>query len=275
MYKQIREYLTYLEPVLGNRFGIEIEMEGESLPHISNSLWEIFGDGSLRGNACEYVLRTPSYGSTVAQQIELLIAYLKEHGSIRPSDRCGVHIHINVQNLRLNQLYNMLVLYFISEELLIEEYSPERKGNLFCLSGQDAEGVIDWLHGSMRRSLARMLTFADTQTLKYAALNLSSLTRFGTLEFRAFSTPRNIDGLRRIMDLVKIFGKMKLQSRKYVYPIDIITDVSELGPKDFFVKNYPLLNAEVPDLEDKVFTGVRLIQEIAYLFQEISNANKS
>ena len=275
MYEQVREYLAYIDPVLGNRFGVEIEVEGEVISTPPNSLWTLLADGSLRGNSGEYVLRTPSYGSVVAQQIELLISHLQENGGVQPSDRCGVHIHINMQNLRLNQLYNMLVLYFISEELLIEEYAPERKGNLFCLSGQDAEGVIDWLSGTMRRSLTRILTHADTQKLKYAALNLSSLVRFGTLEFRAFSTPRNTEGLRRIMDLIKIFGKMKLQSRKYENPIEIVTDVSVLGPKDFFVKNYPLLNAKVPDLEDKVFSGVRLIQEIAYLFQEISSANKS
>ena len=275
MYPQVREYLDYIDPVLGNRFGVEIEVEGEEISAPPASLWSILADGSLRGNSGEYVLRIPSYGSVVAQQIELLISHFQESGGIRPSDRCGVHIHINMQNLRLNQLYNMLVLYFISEELLIEEYAPERKGNLFCLSGQDAEGVIDWLNGAMRRGLTRILTHADTQNLKYAALNLSSLIRFGTLEFRAFSTPRNTEGLRRIMDLIKILGKMKLQSRKYENPIEIITDVSVLGPKDFFIKNYPLLNAEIPDLENKVFSGVRLIQETAYLFQEISNANKS
>ena len=275
MHKQVREYLTHLNPVLGNRFGVEVEMEGGFLPPVPNSLWSIIGDGSLRGNACEYVLHTPSYGSAVSQQLELLVAALKERGELNPSDRCGIHIHINMQNLRLNQLFNMLVLYFISEALIIEEYAPERKGNLFCLSGQDAEGVIDWVNGRMRRGLASVLTRADPQVLKYAAMNLSSLYRFGTLEFRAFSTPRDVEGLMRVMDLVKVFSKMKLQARKYENPIDVVTDVSELGPRDFFIKNYPRLNVEVPDLEDKVFTGVRLIQEIAYLFQEIDNASKS
>ncbi len=44
---------------LSNHIGIEIEVEGESLPHVDTEVWKSEQDNSLRGESYEYVLRRP------------------------------------------------------------------------------------------------------------------------------------------------------------------------------------------------------------------------
>ena len=275
MYRQVREYLPYLPTVMGNKFGLEIEMEGMYLPPYSTDIWNRIGDGSLRGNACEYLFREPQNPTALQAAVEDLIRILKVDGRFAISDRCGIHIHTNVQNLRLNHMFNMLVLYFIVENILIERFSPERKGNLFCLQGMEAEGVIDWISHGMINGLDNILRDSDPLLLKYAALNISSLNRFGTLEFRAMSTPSHPDGLMKIIPLVKIFSQLKSSARDYTLPRQIIEEISSIGPKEFFAKHYSLLEGKVDDLENKIFEGVRLVQEIAYLFPAEEQENES
>ena len=266
MYSLVREFLPRIHPTLGNRFGIEIEMEGPSLPLVPDSRWRNVFDGSLRGNNTEYVLEEPLNSTECAEQIQKLVETLKNSGSIAPSDRCGIHIHVNVQNLRLNQLYNMLMLYFIVESLLIDEFSPERKGNLFCLDVIEAEGLIDIICQKMRCRPSAILERDERNTLKYAALNIEALQKFGTLEFRAISTPPNPDELQSVIRIIRLFSRIKARARQYTYPINIIEDFSRMGPIDFFAKNYPMLNQKHGDLEERLFSSMRLVQEIAYGF---------
>ena len=40
--------------------GIEVEVEGRHLDFHGNENWRTDGDGSLRGNSCEYVLKAPA-----------------------------------------------------------------------------------------------------------------------------------------------------------------------------------------------------------------------
>ena len=253
-------------PVFGNRFGVEIEAEGALLPPIPDSKWAIINDGSLRGNSCEYVLSEPCYGTVVRENIEKMIHTWKNSGQVSPSDRCGIHVHCNVQNLRINNLYSMLALYFIVESIIIEKFAPERKGNLFCMSGEDAEGVVDILVDYCRNFPENIILGLDTSTFKYAALNLASLNVFGTLEYRALSTPRDPDKLRDVVLIVRILSKMKQIARDYGHPSQIIEEFSRLGPILFFQLHYPDLDVDYPDLEDRLYSGVRLVQEIAYAF---------
>ena len=268
MYPRIRDFIN-LQNVMGNRYGVEIEMEGDYLPNIeANALWIKTRDGSLRGNSCEYVLKQPSYLPVVEKAIKSIIKLLEKYGRLNISDRCGIHIHTNVQNLRINELFNMLVLYFISEEVLIEKVSADRKGNLFCLSASQAEGLVDWL-SRIAEQEGKGLAHMGQNELKYAALNVSSIPKFGTLEFRAVSTPKKITDLMKVMPLLEFFNILKAHARQYNHPEQIIIEFSNTGVKNFMAKHYHfLLDSDLSEQElvDRLMNGMRIAQDIAYAF---------
>ena len=264
MYSRIRDYIQ-LYNVLGNRFGVEIEMEGPYLPSIEDGLWSRIRDGSLRGNSCEYILKQPSYLPVVEKAVDSLIALLDRYGRLEISDRCGIHVHTNVQNLRINELFNMLVLYFIVEEILIEKVSANRKGNLFCLSASQAEGLVEHLI-RIAEAEGKGLQNLGQNELKYAALNISAIVKFGTLEFRAFSTPQITKELKKIIPLLSFFSTIKSHARQYGHPEQIIIEFSNIGPKEFMMKHYPFLRTELEDSQDKLMDGMRVAQDIAFAF---------
>ena len=263
--------LIPIKYVMGNRFGIEIEVEGAYLPHPEPNTWNRVGDGSLRGNAAEYVLEQPSYQTVVKKQLEYLINLFLENGKgIDPSDRCGIHVHTNVQNLKLSHLYNMLILYFIAEDLLIEKVSPERKGNLFCLSGQDAEGLIDFITLTAGNGRIGILE-APTNDLKYSALNIVTLHKFGTLEWRAMSTPKNVKDWIKVMPVISFFSGIKAAARKFEHPVQIVEKLSMDGPKSFIKEFYPFLvglEKTENEVHESILEGVRVAQDIAYAYVE-------
>src|SRR5690554_4898477 len=99
--------------------GVEIEVEGSNLPRTGEH-WIVTQDGSLRGESCEYVLRQPLSLPETKEALAYLSRRYEETGAeIADSPRCGVHIHVNCQELTIIQLYNFMTLYLILEDLLV------------------------------------------------------------------------------------------------------------------------------------------------------------
>ena len=264
MYPRIRDFIN-LPNVLGNRFGIEVEMEGDYLPTIEDGLWSRIRDGSLRGNSCEYILKNPSYLPVAEKAVVSLIGLLNRYARLDISDRCGIHVHTNIQNLRINELFNMLVFYFIAEELLIEKVSADRKGNLFCLSASEAEGQVEYLT-RIAEDGGKIFMNLGQNELKYAALNIAAIPKFGTVEFRAFSTPHETKNLMEIIPLLSFFSLIKAHSRQYGHPEQIIMEFSNIGSKDFMLKHYPFLRDMIDKAPEKLMDGMRVAQDIAFAF---------
>lgn len=262
----VRSYIDpYARIVKGEKYGIEIEVEGNALPRMINSIWSQVPDGSLRGRGCEFVTKDPVPFDRLEEHIRELIAHLAANCRLNVSDRCGVHLHVNVQNLKINHLFCFLVLYYIIEDSLIDIFSSERKGNLFCLAASEAEGIIDDIVKviDLPSTIVSMFT---PDFSKYAALNLSSIYKYGSVEFRAFSTPKNIDDLIKIIDLARFFSKLKRDSKAYMHPRQIIEECSSLGEKEFVKKHYPFLLNKIENPSNVIFKGIRLIQEVAFSF---------
>ena len=98
--------------------GLEIEMEGTNL-HIDEDLgfWRGEADGSLRGDeSIEYVLRKPVPRNQVAKALdELYVALREQEATIDMTHRTSVHVHINVQQLEVNEVYNFICLYLLKK----------------------------------------------------------------------------------------------------------------------------------------------------------------
>ncbi|MHA2086324.1 MAG: amidoligase family protein, partial [Candidatus Thorarchaeota archaeon] len=98
------------------------------------------------------------------------------------------------------QLWTFVTCWFVLEELVTDMMSGEgRSGNHFCLRAVDAEALLD--------SISKYLstgdrTYISGDEIRYSALNLCSLRKFGSLEFRAMRTTTKVYKIKRWINIL-------------------------------------------------------------------------
>src|SRR6478735_4455003 len=209
--------------------GIEIEVEGDSIPRDPLKYWKREEDGSLRGESGEFVLRKPlPYDEMLVALQELEEAYVKWGTKVSNSIRAGVHVHVNVQELTLNQLMNFITTYVILENVLVKWCGKSREGNLFCLRCKDAEAWLQALESALERHDLKSLL---QDNIRYASVNLKALCQYGSLEFRAMRGTRKLED---IATWAKTLKGIKDFSMAYNTPVEVMQDC--LANVDEFVK---------------------------------------
>ena len=249
----------------GKEIGIEIEMEGRNLLTDLEKFWIVHGDNSLRGDrpaaASEYVLKEPVPRAKTLQRLTYLQTELaKSNSTLRPSDRCGVHVHVNCQDLDFKKVMNFATLYLIFEELLVKWCGEQREGNLFCLRASDADYIIQ---GMCECMASGDMSPVQSNHYRYAAMNLGALRKFGSVEFRAMGTPKKFSKIER---WIKLLLKVKDASQGYQEPYNIIEDMSAQGGQ-LYVRNVfqELSKHLVHDNVNKMcMDGVRRVQQVVY-----------
>ncbi len=247
--------------------GIEIEMEGRNLGlkdfgegMIVADNWKLTSDGSLRGESCEYVLAGPITRKQVGKSLRELNKFFRARNAIlQPSNRCGVHVHVNVQDLEVKQVINMMLLYFVFEDVLVRYCGEEREGNLFCLRAKDASQLLYVLH---KAHVDQNLNYFQEDAYRYAAMNASSLKKYGTLEFRALPTSQDIMSIEKWVHILLALKDFALTIDN---PKSIVEQCSFAGERyidQVFGGHAQAL--DTPDTAASVWEGVRRIQHIAY-----------
>lgn len=242
--------------------GIEIEAEGHNLPH-TGEYWNVTHDGSLRGESLEYVLKRPMSLPEARKALDYLsLKYEQNEATVNDSDRCGVHVHVNCQELNIVQLYNFFVLYLVLEDLLVKFCGDSREGNLFCLRAKDAEYLLYTLSSALEDKEFRARFSSDD--LRYASMNVKSLPTYGSLEFRAMRGTKDMDLIYKWADL--LVG-LREKAKTIDSPIDIVMGLS-MGGAEAFLTEHLGEHAEyflgIKDLDILLMEGVRRAQEIAY-----------
>jgi len=244
--------------------GVEVEAEskrGAQFP-ANVSWWNMGHDGSLRGNGVEYALKTPSSYAMVEKKIIHL--YKKIGHLINPSDRAGVHVHLNFSHKGLNDILTFAVVYMIVENVLVKWCGEDREGNLFCLRNKDgAFNVQAILNAKAKKDLTRL----GDNNYKYSALNFQSLGKFGTLEVRTLRTPTEAQ-------IICQWVRMLISLRDYAFEnkgnyAGLIEQFSMMDKKDYmamvFAEDADALIACCGDsLDDILYEGLDMAQLIAY-----------
>lgn len=260
----ILNVIKNLEPTDG-MIGVEIEVEGVHLPGQAMVLphWRVDLDGSLKAaEAFEYVMPQPSTLEGVKAALDVLQAAYKKKGSvITNSVRPGVHVHYNVQELTLKQFFTLLTCYYILEEVLTSYCGPNREGNHFCLRAQDAEFI---LFEVAKVAKTRNFKPLNTDNLRYASLNLLSLFKYGSIEFRAMRGTGNLDEIYKWCEIIVTLIE---NAKKFDTPIEAISSFS-LDGEVIFLKRMLGPEAELflklPKLERKIREGARRAQIVAF-----------
>lgn len=202
--------------------GIEIEVEGTNLPTRIKG-WDVKQDGSLRGESYEYVLTNPIRRDEVVKYLNRIgTEYAMNESRVYDTGRAGIHIHLNMNDYTITQTFNTILLYYLFEDCLVHWCGKARVGNLFCLRLKDAEGLSYFIE----EALTNNLQVLNTDSIRYASLNMKSLSRFGSLEFRAMKSTAVSDD---ISEWISMLLTVKDAALKFKSPLDIYNKFYELG----------------------------------------------
>jgi len=249
-----------LETAVGD-YGVEVEVEGDDLPHhVPGFIRE--EDGSLRGESAEYVFDGPVSKPSAIRRLKVLEDCYKLNNSvIKNSYRCSVHVHMNVQQFNMAQVANLFVLYATFEEYLVKYCGSHREGNLFCLRLADAEFTVQAFIKALK---SREVEQLSSDNLRYSAINLAALGKYGSMEFRAMG---GTDDINDVINWIELLDCLKRAALRYATPVEILEQTSKLGSRQLAESVFGELLDLLPlegNWEDVMFENMRMIQDIAY-----------
>lgn len=250
-------------PEVDGDLGVEIELEMGSIDNYETILrrvpkgWRLERDGSLRDNGVELVLREPQDYETAMKALANVNKVLDDNNIVvDDSGRAGVHVHINMQEQSIIEVFNLVCLYLIFEDSLMDMCGEWRSGNLFCLRARDAEGMVSLLRDTVKKQKWGNL---GSDQLRYAALNLNALRRYGSVEFRAMrsTTDESVLGPWMLSLLA-----LREAATKFDDPVDVVTSYSTMGPD----KLHELVFGDLPVIlnPESMLDGMSHAQFIAF-----------
>lgn len=164
--------------------GVEVEIENVRTWLGVSPYWTMIEDGSLRNSGREFIT-PPIKAWRLEHALETL--YNKEINSDTEfSERCSIHVHMNIRTLTVKQLEALIVTYMVFEKVLYEWVGQNRYQNVFCVPLCETT-LGSKLHG---------LIFSKNPMVhgwqKYTGLNLLPITEKGTIEFRQMYGTKDI-----------------------------------------------------------------------------------
>jgi hypothetical protein len=277
--------------ILTPRVGIELEYEGVKVPIQGlTPLWWTDIDHSLRTGGVE-IISKPLRRNQIADEVATAVKVAKMAGA-KVTPRCGLHVHVNATQLTWSNLYKFVVYYTLMEPQIFADMAPGRENSHFCVptwtntalteymynDGQKLRSGInipgckskDWAKaaayitggGGIRSKLMMIVT------PKYAALNMSSLKKFGTLEFR--QAPSSLDPMF-ITRWANLLLDIQEESARYDDATDVVRAYDKYGLVTLCEKvgYHPAKKVEKLDQEDAVDTATIIAGHIPVNWQQL------
>lgn len=230
--------------------GVELELEGCKYPlpddpHGVSTVGDLqlkhhiraHRDGSLRNGGIELVT-PPLRGKELVDAVNY-ISELSTAEKWVTSNRAGLHIHVDVQILTLEQYMNLVKAYVLLEPCFFNAAGEERSGSIYCKSW--------YQHGNSfkLREILQMISQGLWQNAssRYFGFNINSTRKHGTIEFRHKCSTKSA---KEILDWINIISKWY----DWGLRTDITTSyVNGLTPDNLVWNvfgNQELMNSEFP-----------------------------
>lgn len=179
-------------------FGVEIEVEnGVNMPtDIWNRTYRFrtTEDGSLRNGGREYITLPGTYRETLRSTAAWCrYAATREWHS---NHRTGIHVHVDMRDLELAQVAGVCAAYAAFEPLFFAVAGADREENIYC---------VPWYRATDQARIVRLMSkdvYDFEGAVKYSALYLGPLARFGTIEFRHAPTWQDAKDIRRWVTMI-------------------------------------------------------------------------
>ena len=222
-------------------FGIELEYEQCTVAPEAMSKWSFVRDNSLR-DGLELVsvpLKFKQLDAALAEAEKAVIAL-----NYKATQRCGLHVHLNMRTKTLGQVFNFITLYALLEPTIFRTYADGRADSNFCVPlylnqslVKDLSLEIAWCRRKQQRGWRSMSKLIHSA--KYSAINLQALGVFGTLEMRQAYCTTDFKAIRR---WITFLDYMNQKSLEYSDPQNIVTQYSKVSLSrlqlDFFGQAY-------------------------------------
>lgn len=230
--------------VPGYLFGIEVEIERVAVNiEVPLFYWNTTTDGSLRNNGFEFVSNPLR-----AEQIPGAIDNLNKHLTHKDfSERTSVHVHMNVRDLTIHEIFCLTTIYLVMERILFKWIGHNRDANVFCTP------LIDTGYYRSLRELYQNLAQLPRYWNKYTALNLLPMSQKGTIEFRHMYGTLDKD---IIVKWVNLLSCLKLAT-KGININDLVERISNLNS-----------NSNYQDFVEYIFKEYATLFD-GYNFQEL------
>ncbi len=138
---------------------------------------------------------------------------LKDVPFIKGAPATSVHVHMNMLNETPLTLANVVFIWQFFENVLVEYCGPTRRSSLFSAPTRVTEGIKDnymKLFSSLEAGTMGAISFPE-KSAKYCALNLATLTKFGSLEFRTMRGTTDTDEIAEWLSILnKIYQMAKV-----------------------------------------------------------------
>lgn len=250
----VGEFLLGAVHTHGLKWGLEFEMDGRNmLAHGAPVGWRAIGDGSVPGGV-EYVSGNPVV--RVKEHVEKLAKYIEEMGfEVKESVRTSTHVHMNVQDLTLSQLAQVVIMFAVCEPAILPMCGEHRSGNFFAVPLSVSDEPLMSLSNCLVRGKPDQ--FVREGDNRYASLNVHSLSKFGTLEFRSF---RGVKDPREILPWIEMLTRIRQEALNYESPQHLVEVLSMEGVTGFVSRVTGVQEVD----EDAVYEVLRSAQFLAY-----------
>lgn len=276
---QVQMNQPVAQNVLAGTIGLELEIEArrplprdghlDFLSPTTKSSWRAVTDGSLRGEAREYIFSVPVRRDEVDFMVhELFKRFDSMDCRLQNSNRCSTHVHINMKGRTINLLTSVIALWGTFEESLIAWCGEERVTNHFCLSMQNSSSLVDAWDQYLRVG-AFEGQGQDRHGLKYMAFNILPLFRKGSFEFRCGGAPNDPKTVITWATFLDAF--VEYACARYPNPSSIAADLSERGATAIFAdicgETFASFMREVvgedeDEFNEKCLRGFRVVQPL-------------
>lgn len=202
--------------------GVEIEAEQASIDDNINLYelgWGTHVDHSLR-DGIEFVLNDPLAGDKLAWAIEGLYNAMPEELEFSPNPRAGTHVHINVSDRSMAVVQAMFTLMYALDRLVFEWAGDDRLWCSYCnsLNTLPPNTLRTLLRDDDRSGWYKEMLWPNNNSDRYYGFNVTSLFKYGTVEFRYFPTTTSKDKMWEWLDFCQLVFK-------YADSLPVVDDV--------------------------------------------------
>lgn len=188
------------------KFGIEIEAYGvdmyvvasaltaagiptvvEGYNHVTRSHWKVVSDASLRGLPNAFELVSPVLEGQAGLDAVATVGMTLTALGAKVNTSTGFHTHVDARDLSVKQVGNVVKMFAKYETCFDGLLPASRRNNRFCESLIAGRSVADVFAACDRAATLYDLRGLVNGWSRYKKLNLESLERHGTVEFRQHS----------------------------------------------------------------------------------------
>lgn len=245
--------------LINNSVFVGVEIELENIRYFSHSpkypnifaFWSATEDGSIR-NGTEFIFADPLKGKNITAALsvmdDFLAGYKDDYGGVDATERCSIHVHLDIRELDAAQLNNLILVYMLLERIVFWHIAPNRIKNNYCrpLTDSSFKDILKQLLALRSIGFSRdcdTISIIRDKCDKYSALNVLPAHSYGSVEFRHH--PGTTD-MKKVLRWINIIFALHNVSKKMTIS-EVMNKVEQSSVKDvlFTIFEHTTLGDEV------------------------------